>query len=153
MASTSTRTPSAPQLALTSVLVLGAVSTLFTALGLSWAQVYLQFFGEQADRSDYGAAAGVLGAGAVLLLLAIPVSSLFGLPWTPAVLAGAGAVILAVAAVSTAGQMGAAEPGVSDAHLWREGAMTLMSAPWCWILPALLVAGLVTACCTPSSSR
>lgn len=130
---------------LTVLLWLGIVSTFLTALGLGWAQVYLQFFGETADRGDYATAVGVYATGAAVLVLAVPVAYLFRLSWTPALVALAGAVVLAVLSTAAAGQGAAAQPSGFGDDSWTAGIGMLAMWPWCWTLPGLLIGALLTA--------
>ena len=140
------RTSSHP--VLTVLLCLGVVSTFLTALGLGWAQVYLQFFGETADRGDYAIAMGVFATGAALLVLAAPITYLFRLSWTPTVVALVGAVVLAGLAIAAAGQQDAAQPSGFGDDSWTAGIGMLAMVPWCWARPGLLIGALLTALCT-----
>jgi hypothetical protein len=141
------------RLALTLLLCLATGATFLTALAFGWLQVYFHLFGEQADRADYATAVGVLGTGAALLALAVPVTYLFRLPWAPAVLACCGALVLVLLAVAAAGQMDAAQPSEFGNDSWTAGIGTLLIVPWCWSMPALTLGAVITALCAPDPAR
>jgi hypothetical protein len=146
-------TSSTQRLLLTVGLVVPTVATFLTALALGWFQVSFQLFGEQADRSDYAMAAGIYGTGAAMLLLAPAIGYLFRLSMLPGLLGLLGAGVLAVLSMSSADRMAGAERSVVDDSPWTAGLTLMATIPWNWILPALLVVGLVVRLQQPGAGR
>jgi hypothetical protein len=129
---------------LTAVLWLSVAATLLTAVALGWFQVSFQLFGVDADRGDFAMAAGIYGLGAVLLALAPVAAALFRLPFGSSVAAAAGFAILVFLAAHAADRAAAIPAGSVGDEPWSEGAMFLALVPWVWVLPVLVLAGVLT---------
>ena len=132
------------RLLLTVVLWLSVAATFPTAVALGWFQVSFQLFGVDADRGDYAMAAGIYGFGAFLLALAPAAAVLFRLPLGSSVAAAAGFAVLVLLAAHAADQAAAIPAGSAGDEPWSEGVMFLALVPWVWVLPVLVLAGLLT---------
>ena len=121
----------------------GVLSTTVTVLGLAWLNVWLQFFGERADRGDYAVAAGITTGGLFFLTLASATAWLARAPrWLQAgcwVLTGV--MLLAAASCLASAQDASLEP--ADSHdSFGSGLLTAFSMPWSWVTLAAFLAAL-----------
>ncbi len=125
------------------MLAVGALSATVTTLGLAWLNVWLQFFGETADRGDYAVASGVTAGGLGFLALASVAAWLAAAPRWLHVWCWASTVVLLLVTLSCANGAGNRELDAASNHeTFGSGVETAMMMPWNWLVVAALLAAL-----------
>ena len=121
----------------------GVLATTLTVAGLAWLNVYLQFFGERADRGDYAVAAGITAGGCGLLALAAVAAWLVRGPlWFQAacwVLTG----VMLVSWVTCLGSSHDSSLDPADSYdTFGGGLQDTLQMPWNWVIIATFLVAL-----------
>lgn len=115
-----------------------AVATIATGVVVGYGSVWLQFFGDTADRGDYLVSVGGYGAAAGVLLVAAGGIPRHGGRGAARVLLVVTAVVFGALAARSAGLAGPAErAGVPNGPL--DGIGGVLACPWVWVLVACSV--------------
>jgi len=114
-------------------LVLGcALLTFLNGVVVGYGSIWLQFFGEQADREDYLMSFGGYVAAALVLLISLPSLVRLGAArWALVAVAGL-AALLTVLATSSLGTGLSMPPESSPYQHWWDGAGGVVFFPWAW---------------------
>jgi hypothetical protein len=121
----------------------GVLSTTVTVLGYAWLSVWLQFFGERADRGDYAEAAGVLAGGLGFLALATATAWLANGPRWLQVGCWALTGVMLVVMVGCLGSSHDSSLEPADSYnTFGDGLRTALSMPWSWVIVAAFLAAL-----------
>ena len=117
--------------------------TIGTGLVVGYVSVWLQFFGETADREDYLVSAGGYGAGAAAALVGLlSLRRLRVATWILWICA-AGAALLGLLALSSLSSARTAERDSLVVSSWTDGAGGVAACPWTWVVVVLGLLALV----------
>lgn len=131
------------------------IITALNGVVVGYGAIWLQFFGDSPDASDYVVSAGGYGAAAAVLALAVPAVLTHGGPrWLvlPTALLSCALGLMAISSVAAAVQ---AEPATGAGDGAWDGIGGVLWGPWTWALVLLGLRGahrLVSGAGTPWQS-
>lgn len=119
------------------------VATALNGVVVGYGAIWFQLFGESPQADDYQVSAGGYAAAAFVLTLAVPAILTHRAPrwllWPTAALA----TTLGVLSLTSVAALARAEPVSAPINNAWDGIGGVLWAPWCWVLIALGVRGVV----------